>query len=342
MTAAFIARAAAPAAAPRRLTTALATLALGTLFTLGCPPAAQADTWPSRPLKLVVPFPPGGAADAIGRLTAARLSERLGKQVIVENKPGGGTIIAAQAVAQSAPDGYTLSLATTGQLAINPHLHAKLPYDPVKSFTPVALIASSAYILAVPADSPIQSLAQLVEAARKQPGAITYSSCGNGTGCHLTGEVLQSAAGIDLTHVPFQGSAPAITAVLGKQVHLASDTVAITAPQIQAGKLRGLAISGPARSAAAPGVPTAAQAGVPGFLSDTWFGIVVPAGTPSAIVTRLAAELDAIKQQPEVREQLARQGLEVLSAGPEAFAKVIDADIAKWGRVVKVTQASAH
>jgi tripartite-type tricarboxylate transporter receptor subunit TctC len=342
MTAASIARAAAPAAAPRRLTTALATLVLGALFTVGCLPAAQADTWPSRPLRLVVPFPPGGAADAIGRLTAARLSDRLGKQVIVENKPGGGTIIAAQAVAQSAPDGYTLSLATTGQLAINPHLHAKLPYDPVKSFTPVALIASSAYILAVPAESPIQSLGQLVEAARRQPGVITYSSCGNGTGCHLTGEVLQSAAGIDLTHVPFQGSAPAITAVVGKQVQLASDTVAITAPQIQAGKLRGLAISGPTRSAAAPGVPTAAQAGVPGFLSDTWFGIVVPAGTPSAIVNRLAAELDAIKQQPDVREQLARQGLEVLSAGPEAFAKVIDADIAKWGRVVKVTQASAH
>jgi tripartite-type tricarboxylate transporter receptor subunit TctC len=297
--------------------------------------ASAADAWPIRPLRLIVPFPPGGAADTIGRLVAVKLGERLGQSVVVENKAGGGTIIAAQAAAQAAPDGYTLSLATSGQLAINPALHAKLPYDPVKSFTPVALVATTAYVISVNADSSVTSLTALIAEAKRHPGKLAYSSCGNGTVCHLTGELLKSSAEIDLLHVPFSGSAPAISALLGNQVQVASDTVAIQAPQIKAGKLRGLVISGAQRSPVLPDVPTAAEAGLPAFIADSWFGVVVPAGTPPALVHRLNHELNAITESADVRDQLARQGLDALHGSPEAFARQIDTDIVKWARVVR-------
>jgi tripartite-type tricarboxylate transporter receptor subunit TctC len=305
-------------------------------------PVSAADAWPDKPLRLIVPFPPGGAADTIGRLLALKLGERLGQSVVVENKAGGGTIIAAQAAAQAAPDGYTLSLATSGQLAINPALHPKLGYDPVKSFVPVALVASTAYVISVNADSPIRSLNALIAEAKRNPGKLAYSSCGNGTVCHLTGELLKSSAEIELLHVPFSGSAPAITALLGNQVQIASDTVAIQAPQIKAGKLRGLVVSSTQRSPVLPDVPTAAEAGLPAFIADSWFGIVVPAGTPPAVVGRLNRELNAITQSAEARDQLARQGLDALHGTPEQFARQIDADILKWARVVRAGNVSAE
>lgn len=315
-------------------------MALLVALVTAMPPLAHAQAWPARPLRLIVPFPPGGAADTIGRLLAARLGERLGQPVVVENRAGGGTIIAAQAAAQAAPDGLTLSLATTGQLAINPALHAKLPYDPLRSFAPVALVATTAYIVSVNASSPIQSLKQLIDEAKRRPGLLTFSSWGNGTVCHLTGELLETTVGIDLIHVPFSGSAPAITALLGDQVQIAADTVAVNAPQIQAGKLRGLVVTSAQRSPVVPGVPSATEAGLPDFLSDSWFGVVVPAATPADIVRRLHAEISAITRQPEVREQLARQGLDVLDGDPERFARVIESDIAKWGRVVRPANVS--
>jgi len=303
---------------------------------------AQPDAWPTKPLRLIVPFPPGGAADTIARLVAVKLGERLGQTVVIENKPGAGTIVAAQAAAQAAPDGYTLSLTTNGQLAINPALHAKLPYDPVKSFTPVALVASTAFIIAVNASSPIQTLPQLLAEARRQPGALAFSSCGNGTTCHLSGELLKTQAAVDLLHVPFAGSVQAVTALLGNQVQVASDTVAILAPQIRAGKLRGLVVSSAQRSAVTPEVPSAVEAGLPEFIADSWFGIVVPAGTPPDLVQRLNRELGAITQSAEVREQLARQGVEALQSSPEQFARLIDSDIVKWGRVVRNAKVSVQ
>ncbi|MBC8057661.1 MAG: tripartite tricarboxylate transporter substrate binding protein [Rhizobiales bacterium] len=304
--------------------------------------ASAADAWPDKPLRLIVPFPPGGAADTIGRLVAARLGERLGQTVNVENRAGAGTIIAAQAAATAAPDGYTLSLATSGQLAINPALHAKLPYDPVKSFAPVALVATTAYVISVNAESPITSLEALIAEAKREPGKLAYSSCGNGTVCHLTGELLKSTAEIDLLHVPFAGSAPAVSALLGNQVQVASDTVAIQAPQIRAGKLRGLAISSAQRSPVLPDVPTAAEAGLPAFIADSWFGIVVPADTPLGVIQRLNRELNAITQSGDAREQLARQGLDALHGTPAQFARQIDADIVKWARVVRAGKVSAQ
>ena len=306
------------------------------------PVSAQPDAWPSKPLHLIVPFPPGGAADTIARLVAVKLGERLGQTVIIENKPGAGTIVAAQAAAQALPDGYTLSLTTNGQLAINPALHAKLPYDPVKSFTPVALVASTAFIISVNASSPIQSLPQLIAEARRQPGALAFSSCGNGTTCHLTGELLKTQASVDLLHVPFAGSVQAVTALLGNQVQVASDTVAILAPQIRAGKLRGLVVSSAQRSPVTPDVPSAVEAGLPEFLADSWFGIVVPAGTPAELVQRLNRELTAITQSTEVREQLGRQGVEALQSTPEQFARLIDSDIVKWGRVVRSAKVTVQ
>ena len=324
---------------PRAL---VARLLLGAAALFAAAGGAAADAWPNKPLRLIVPFPPGGAADTIGRLVAVKLGERLGQAVTVENKAGAGTIIAAQAAAAAAPDGYTLSLATSGQLAINPALHAKLPYDPVKSFVPVGLVATTAYVVSVNADSPITSLKALIAEARRHPGALAYSSCGNGTVCHLTGELLKASADIDLLHVPFAGSAPAISALLGNQVQLASDTVAIQAPQIKAGKLRGLVITSTQRSPVLPDVPSAAEAGLPAFIADSWFGVVVPAGTPAAVVERLNHELNAVTQSTDVRDQLARQGLDALHGTPEQFASQIDADIVKWGRVVRAGKVSAQ
>jgi tripartite-type tricarboxylate transporter receptor subunit TctC len=304
-----------------------------------CAPA-QAD-YPSRALRLIVPFPPGGAADAIGRLVGARLSERLGQPVSIENRPGGGTVVAAQAAATAAPDGYTLSLATTGQLAINPSLHDKLSYDPVKSFQPIGLVASVGYIIAVAADSPLKSLKDLVAQAKAKPGSLAFSSCGNATACHLAGELFKSQAGIDLLHVPFSGSVPALTAVLGGQVQIAADTVTILAPQVRAGKLRGLVLTDSRRSPVAPEVPTATEAGLPGLLANSWFGVVVPAGVPAPVLSRLARELAAVQSSPETKAQLASLGLDALSGAPEDFATRIRADLAKWSRVVKLAAVRA-
>jgi len=297
--------------------------------------------YPSRPIRLIVPFPPGGAADAIARLAGNRLSERLGQPINVENRPGGGTIIAAQVAAAATPDGYTLSLATTGQLAINPGLHAKLSYDPIKSFQPVAPLASVAYVISVNAASGIQTLQELIAQAKARPGVLAFSSCGNATACHLTGELLKSNAGIDLLHVPFAGSAQAITALLGDQVQLASDTVTIQAPQIRAGKLRGLVVTDIKRSPAIPGVPTAAEAGLPEFLATSWFGIVVPAATPPPIVQKLSVELTSISSGPTWRAQLDAVGLETMSGTPDDFARQIRADLNKWSQIVRVASVKA-
>ncbi|MFT3801819.1 MAG: tripartite tricarboxylate transporter substrate binding protein [Burkholderiaceae bacterium] len=298
---------------------------------------AQDDgAYPHKRLRLIVPFPPGGAADTIGRTLAAQLAERLGQPVVVENKPGGGTIIAAQAAATAEPDGYTLSLATTGQLAINPALHAHLPYHPLKSFEPVALVAETPYVLSVSSQSPIRSLQDLIEQARRQPDTLTFSSCGNGTVCHLTGELLAAQSETRLTHVPFAGSAAAITAVIGGHVTLASDTIAVQAPQIRAGALRPLVVTSTRRSSAFPDIPSAAEAGLPGLVSTSWFGIVVPAGTPRPIIERLNREIDAATATDAVRQQFDALGMAALGGTTQQFASQIRADLDKWGNVVRV------
>ncbi|KQP11670.1 tripartite tricarboxylate transporter substrate binding protein [Pseudorhodoferax sp. Leaf265] len=297
--------------------------------------SAQAQAWPARPLKLIVPFPPGGAADTIGRYYAEQLGQALGQPVVVDNKPGAGTAIAAEAAARAAPDGYTLSLATSGQLTILPHLQDKLRFDPLQDFAPVSLLASVPNVVAVNAKFPAQSVAELVAAAKAQPNKLGYSSCGTGTLCHLSGELFKNLTGADLLHVPYKGSAPAIAAVLGGEVPVAVDTLAVLAPQIQAGKLRGLVLTAAQRSPLLPGVPSAPEAGLPAFATAGWFGIVLPAGAPAPVVERLQREIATIARAPRTVQELEAKGIMVEHNTPAAFAELIRTDHARWGRVIK-------
>ncbi|NJL07102.1 MAG: tripartite tricarboxylate transporter substrate binding protein [Methylacidiphilales bacterium] len=306
---------------------------------LGHAQFAVADTWPSKPLRLIVPFPPGGAADTVGRIYAEKLGEALKQPVVVENKAGAGTAIAAEAAAKAAPDGYTLSLAPAGQLTILPHLNTSIPYDPFKDFAPVSLLASVPYVVGAAAETPVSSLPDLIVKAKAEPGKLTYSSCGTGTLCHLSGELFKSLTGTDLLHVPFKGSAPAVQALLSGQVDLAFDTLTVLAPQVKGGKVKGLAITSPMRSLLLPDVPTAREAGLPKFVVSSWFGLVVPAATPKNIVARLHQEIAYIAALPAVRERLNAQGLDAIASTPEEFTRTIAEDYERWGAVVQASGA---
>jgi tripartite-type tricarboxylate transporter receptor subunit TctC len=318
-----------------------ATLASGLMacaMSVVAPPAlAQADAWPTQTLKLIVPFPPGGAADIIGRHYAEQLSHALGKPVVVDNKPGAGTAIAAEAAAR-ATDGHTLSLATSGQLTILPNLQSNLRFNPLKDFAAVSVVASVPNVVAVNPDLKVNTLAELTAAAKARPGKIGYSSCGTGTLCHLTGELYKNLVGADLLHVPYKGSAPAVAAVLGGEVGVAVDTLTILAPQIKAGKLKGLALTSTKRSPLLPDVPSAAEAGLPDFVVSGWFGIVLPANAPPTVVERLNREIAVIAQSQKTAQHFAQNGITVEQSSPAAFAKLIRDDHARWGQVIRVSE----
>ncbi|MEH2513830.1 tripartite-type tricarboxylate transporter receptor subunit TctC [Nitrobacteraceae bacterium AZCC 1564] len=301
---------------------------------VGASTASFAGAWPTRTIKFIVPFPAGGATDTIARVYADKLSEALKQPVVVDNKPGAGTAIAAEYVATSEPDGYTIALAPAAQLAILPHINSNIRFDPFKSFAPVSLLASVPYVVAASPNTPITNVKELIAAAKKDPGKLTYSSCGPGTMCHLSGEMFKSQTGTDLLHVPFKGSAPAINALIGDQVNLAFDTLTVLAPQIRDGKVKGLAITSRERSPQLPNVPTAVEAGLPDYSLESWFGLVVPAATPADIVQRLNAEIVRIGNLPDVRERLGAQGLTVTTNTPEEYAQLIRTDYARWGKVV--------
>lgn len=304
------------------------------LATLSAALAVDAADWPSQAVKIVVPYPPGGAADTVARIYADALSSSLGQTVLVDNRPGAGTAIAAEFVAGSKPDGYTLSLVPTGQLTVLPHIVDNLKFDPVKSFAPVSLLAYTGLVVAAGDKVEAQTLPQLVELARRKPGELSYSSSGSGTIVHLAGEYLRLTTGTDLLHVPFKGSAPAVSAVLGGNVDVAVDTLTILAPQIQAGKLKGLAIASAQRSPLLPNVPTVAELGYPGFEVTSWFGLSAPAATPPAVLQRLNAEIARAAASPQVQEKLAAQGLVAWPSTPEAFAEQVRSDSAKYADVV--------
>ncbi|MNG70563.1 Tripartite tricarboxylate transporter family receptor [compost metagenome] len=310
----------------------VATLALGAVT------LAQADAWPSRPLTLIVPFPPGGAADTVGRYYAEQLATSLGQPVVIDNKPGAGTAIAAEAAAKAKPDGYTLSLATAGQLAILPNLQDNLRYDPITSFTPVAVLASVPNVVAVGAQAKVDTLQALIDQAKARPGALSYSSCGNGTLCHLSGELLKNLARVDLLHVPYKGSAPAVTGLLGGEVDVAVDTLTVLAPQIQAGKLKGLVLTSSERSPLLPNVPSASEVGLPGFVASGWFGVVLPKGADPALVERLSREIETIASKPQTAKRFGQQGISVEHSTPASFAQVIADDKARWGEVIRTAQ----
>ena len=296
---------------------------------------ASAQTYPVKPIRIVVPFPPGGATDILARDVAQKLTEAWGQQVIVDNRPGAGGNIGSELVAHSAPDGYTLEMGTVGTHAINASLYAKMPYDHVKDFAPVILVAGVPNVLVVNNAVPANSVAELIAYAKANPGKLNFASSGNGTSIHLSGELFKVMAGVQMTHIPYKGSAPALQDLLGGQVQLMFDNLPPSLPQIKAGKVRALAVTSLTRAPALPDVPTVAESGLPGFEASSWFGILAPAGTPPAIVAKLNAEIAKWLATPEAKEKLAKQGANAAGGTPEDFAKHIAAETAKWAKVVK-------
>nr|WP_235679750.1 MULTISPECIES: tripartite tricarboxylate transporter substrate binding protein [Cupriavidus] len=295
---------------------------------------AQSD-WPNKVINYVVPYPAGGTTDILARLIAQKVGQALHTTIVVENRPGATGAIGSAYVARSAPDGYTLLGASTASHAINPALNPKLPYDAVKSFTPVALYGTIPSVLIVGPNSAYQSVKDLLAAAKKKPGAISYASGGNGTILQMSAELLQQQQGVRMTHVPYKGDVPAIQDVMAGHVDFMFAPTAPILPHVQAGKLRALAVATAARVPTLPNVPTMAEAGVPNFEAEQWQGVYVPAGTPAAIVQRLNAEINRALQDPEVRQQLAKLGIRIAGGPPERLTEIQKADTAKWARVGK-------
>src|SRR5882724_1369024 len=297
---------------------------------------AHAQDYPSRPVRIVVPFAPGGPNDIIVRLIAQKLTETWGQPVVVENRPGAGGNIGTDFVAKAAPDGYTLLSVGPGSLIINP-LIGKVPYDTVRDFAPVTVMARAPNALVAHPSLPARSVKELIELARSQPGKVNYGSGGNGSTPHLAGAMFAAMAGIALTHVPYKGTAPATADLIGGQVQIAFLGIPTVLPHVKSGKLRVLAVTGRSRSLELPGVSTVDEAGVPGYELSPWYGLLAPAGVPSEIVARLAAEVTKIVRAAEIRDKLAVQGAEVAGGTPEEFTAVLQADVSTWARVIKDT-----
>lgn len=297
-------------------------------------PQALAQAWPARPVRMIVPFPPGGVTDILGRLMAQKLSEALGQQVFVENRAGAGGVIGADAAAKSAPDGYTIFFGTTGTLSSAPALQPKLSYDPLKSFAPIGLLANAAVVVVVNSEVPAKSLKELIELAKAQPEKLSYGSAGVGHFLHVAGEAFNIAAGVKLFHVPYKGAGPAVIDLVAGRIHVMIDAIAPYQPHIQAGKLRPLAVAHDKRLTRLPELPTAAEAGLPGYEFASRFGLLAPAGTPPEIVRRLNAEVVKALGTPEVLDTLGKAGLEPLPGTPEDYTALMVADLAKWKQVV--------
>jgi tripartite-type tricarboxylate transporter receptor subunit TctC len=294
---------------------------------------AQAQQWPDRPIRLIVPFSAGSSSDIIARLIAARMGERLGQQVVVENRVGGSTIIGTDAVAKAAPDGYTLGLANTTTHAASAALTPSLPFDPVKDFAPIAMIGSSPFVLIGATQVAASTLQEFVALARTKPGALSYASAGTGTLAHLAGELFKHRAGIDVTHVPYRGTAQSTVDLLQGRIELSVSTIPPTLQHIRDGKLRALAVMGEKRNAMLPSVPTMAEAGVADCEAGLWTALVVPARVPADIVRRLNETVLAIMNAPDLREQLKAQGVDPEPGSPDVVAARIQADVAKWRAV---------
>ena len=305
--------------------------------------AAQglAQGWPSRPVRMVIPLSPGGFADVPGRILAARLSSLLGYHVFVENRPGAGGTIGADFVAKSAPDGYTLLFTGTPHV-ISAWIYKKLPYEPLKDFEPVALVASGPYVLVVNPQLAVNSVRELIAAAKAQPGKIDYASSGNGSAQHLVSALFASMAGIQLSHVPYKGSGPAMQDLLGGQVKVSFAGIPNVLPHVKAGRLRALAVSTPSRSPDLPDVPTVAEAGVPGYQATLWLNLAAPAGTPADIVQRLYAEAAKALQDAELQQSFRSAGVEASPMNPQELARFMRAEYEKWGKVVRATGATVN
>jgi tripartite-type tricarboxylate transporter receptor subunit TctC len=303
--------------------------------------AAHAQGWPDRPLRLVVPFPPGGPTDLVARPLAQRLGEALGQPVIVDNRGGAGGNLGAELVAKAPPDGHTLLLSNVGVLAVNRALYRKLPFDPERDFAPVALIAGAPVALVVHVDVPARTVAEFVAWTRAQPGPVPYGTAGPGSPGHLAGEVFRSRTGAALVHLPYRGSAPALQDLLAGHVSVMFDPVQSPLGQIQAGRLRALAVSAPQRSSALPDVPTMTEAGVADHTMVAWWTLVTPTGTPTQVITRLANEVARISEAPDWQAALLRQGISALPSGPDELAIFLRDETERWGAAVKASGATA-
>ena len=309
--------------------TALCAIALSAI------PAAAQQTYPSKPIRLVVPYPAGGATDFFARLVFTKMSETLGQQVVVENRPGAGTAIGASEVARSAPDGYTLLLGDAGTYAFNPTLYKKLTYDPVRDFAPVSLTGRFALILAVNPSVNAKNVAEFVEAAKSRPGQINYGAPGPGSPIHLAMEFFRQRAGLNMTPIPYKGGADAMNDLLGGRISAMFPDIASGLPQIRAGKLRALAVASEKRVAALPDLPTIGESGYPGFEAWAWQGFVAPAKTPRPVIDRLNAEFAKVTADPAIRQKLSESGFELQTSTPEQFADYMKAEIAKWAKVIR-------
>jgi len=298
-------------------------------------PLAQAQAYPNRPVRIIVPFPPGAATDTLGRLIAQRLSESWGQPVTVDNRPGAGSIIGAEMSAKSAPDGATIFMGHIGTHGANPALYAKLPYDPVRDFAPVSLLVTIPNLLAVHPSLPVTSVRELIDLAKSKPGALNIGSPGISTSAHLIIALFGSLTGANMTHIPFKGTVAAMQGFVGGDVQVAFDTVTAIMPQARAGKVRVLAITSKDRSAAAPDVPPLAESGVPGFDVSTWFAFFVPTGTPRPVIDRVNADVARIMQTRDMSERLQGMGMNAVASSPEQLAAHVNSEIARWGRVVK-------
>jgi len=310
---------------------------IATAFVVLSVPAwpALAQSWPDRPIKLIVTFPAGGGADFVGRALAPKLTEALGQSVVVDNRGGANGAIGNAAVSHAAPDGYTLLLGAAGALTIAPHLYDKLDFDTFRDYVPVSLVGSSPFVLAVNPSVPAKSVAELTALAKANPGKLNAGSSGTGGAPHLALELYKSIAGVQIVHVPYKGLAPAITDLLGGQVQVLFADVGLIAPHLKAGTLRALAVTGAQRTPALPDLPTMQEAGVPGYTAGTWYGVLAPAGTPSAIVNRLNAEIDKALAAPQLRAQFAEQSVNTAGGRPEDFAALIRQDYDKWGKLIR-------
>ena len=318
----------------RRAATATLLGTLLALTTLG----AHAQDYPTRPIRIIVPFAPGGSADVFGRVIAQRLQESMGQNVIVDNRPGAGSVIGTDAVAKSAPDGYTLLLMSNTH-TVNESLIPNKPFELMRDFAPVAPINASELVLVVKSGLEVTDLAGLIKMAKARPGALSYASSGPGTPYHMAGELFKAMAGISIVHIPYKGSAGARTDVLGGQLEMMFDAIPTMTEHIKSGKVKAIATTGKARASALPEVPTMAEAGVPGYEATIWLGLMAPKGTPAAVVTKLNAELSKITSNPEVRRAWGAQGTTPMTMGVDEFTRYMNDDITKWARIVKISGA---
>jgi tripartite-type tricarboxylate transporter receptor subunit TctC len=302
---------------------------------------AQAQTYPSKPIRMVVPFTPGGTTDILARTVGQKMGEAWGQPVVVDNRPGAGGNIGSELVAKSAPDGYTLLMGTISTHAINASLYKRLPFDPTRDFAPVSRVGTLPNILIVHPSVPVKSVKELIELAKSKPGDLNFASSGVGTSLHLSGELFNSMAGVKLVHVPYKGSSPALADLLGGQVKIMFDNLPSALPHVKAGKLKPLAVTGTRRASVLPEVPTVIESGLAGFEVTSWFAVFAPAKTPKDIVTKLNGEIVKILNSADVQEKLTQIGVDAAPTTPEELAAFAKAETEKWGKVVKATGASA-